>query len=202
MANNKKRFYETSKRLLDVCLSLLFCIVLSPVLLLLLIITAIDSKGKPLFFQKRLGKNEKPFTIIKFRTMKTDTPSIAAEYLSEEKSDQYTTKWGKLLRKSSLDELPQLFVIFSGSMSFIGPRPGLARDGEPELVTERESYLPSPYSVKPGLSGYAQILLKRSHDIKERARLDSYYAAHKSLKLDSKLFLLSFLIIFGFNQGE
>lgn len=134
--------------------------------------------------------------------MKTDAPNIGAEYLSEERSDQYTTKWGKFLRKTSLDELPQLFNILGGSMSFIGPRPGLTKDGEPELVEERESYLPSAYSVKPGLSGYAQILLKRSHDIKERAKFDSYYAAHESLILDSKLFFLSFLVIFGFIQGK
>lgn len=200
--NNKKRFYEANKRIGDICLALLFCGLLSPTLIFLLIITAIDLKGKPLFFQKRLGRNERPFTIIKFRTMKTDAPNIGAEYLSEERSDQYTTKWGRFLRKTSLDELPQLFNILGGSMSFIGPRPGLTKDGEAELVAERESYIPSAYSAKPGLSGYAQILLKRSHDIKERARLDSYYVAHESFVLDTKLFFFSFLVIFGFFKGK
>ena len=105
--------------------------------------------------------------------MKITSPYLGAEYLTEEESQKLTTNWGSFLRKTSLDELPQLFNILIGEMSFIGPRPGLTKEGEPELVLERDSYLPSAYTMKPGLSGYAQIVLKKGHNIKERARLDS-----------------------------
>jgi O-antigen biosynthesis protein WbqP len=129
--------------------------------------------------------------------MKITSPYLGAENLTEEESQKLTTNWGSFLRKTSLDELPQLFNILIGEMSFIGPRPGLTKEGEPELVLERDSYLPSAYTMKPGLSGYAQIVLKKGHNIKERARLDSYYVKHASILLDLKIFLDSVLFFFG-----
>jgi lipopolysaccharide/colanic/teichoic acid biosynthesis glycosyltransferase len=87
-------------------------------------------------------------------------------------------------------------------MSFIGPRPGLTKEGEPELYEARSSFIPSAYAVKPGLSGYSQIMLKRSSDVNERARFDSYYVKHISMWFDIKIFVLSFMSLFGYNAGK
>lgn len=195
MKSIKKDCYFILKRGSDFLLSILLIVLLSPTLFVLLLITAIDSDGSPMFRQKRLGKDQKVFVIIKFRSMKRTSPNKGAEYLTEEESQKYTTHWGRFIRKTSLDELPQLFNIFAGSMSFIGPRPGLAEDGEPELVKYRLSYLPSAYDMRPGLSGYSRVMLKRDHNVKERARFDSFYVQHASIRMDTQLFLKSFLVI-------
>jgi lipopolysaccharide/colanic/teichoic acid biosynthesis glycosyltransferase len=195
MKSIKKDCYFILKRETDFLLSLFLILVLSPTLLVLLLITIIDSNGSPIFRQKRLGKNQKVFVIIKFRSMKRSSPNKGSEYLTEEESQKFTTRWGRFIRKTSLDELPQLFNIFTGSMSFIGPRPGLTEDGEPELVKYRLSYLPSAYDVKPGLSGYSQVMLKRDHNVKERARYDSFYVQHASVTMDMMTFVKSFTVI-------
>ena len=192
----KKTLYFGAKRTNDFLLSMISILVLFPLLFFLFLVTSIDSRGSPILCQKRIGKEQKIFTILKFRSMKRISPTKGAECLTEEESQRYTTKWGKFLRKTSLDELPQLFNILFGSMSFIGPRPGLTEEGEPELVQYRRSYIPSAYDVKPGLSGYSQVMLKRDHNVKGRARLDSYYVKHMSLKLDFVLFFKTFAVVF------
>jgi O-antigen biosynthesis protein WbqP len=202
MLSREQKNYVNIKRIIDIIFSFTFIIVLSPFLLILLILSAIDSKGKPIFIQKRIGKNQVEFNILKFRSMKENTPNKGAEYLTEEESQSLTTRWGRFMRKTSLDELPQLFNILKGDMSFIGPRPGLTKEGEEELIQYRSSYLPSAYEVKPGLSGYSQIMLKRNHDVRERAKWDSFYVKHLSFFLDQKLFFISVFAVFGINRGK
>lgn len=134
--------------------------------------------------------------------MELDTPYAGTEKMSADETARYTTKWGKILRKCSFDELPQLFNILKGDMSFIGPRPGLTDEGEPRLHQLRQSYIPSAYKVRPGLSGYSQIKLKRGTDICARAQYDSYYAQHLSFRMDFKLFFLSLLAPFGYASNK
>jgi Sugar transferases involved in lipopolysaccharide synthesis len=190
------------KRVIDVLGSLFGIIVLSPLLIMVTIITGCVSKGSPIFKQPRAGYQSKTFTIFKFRSMKTNAPYVGAEGLTPEQQRNLVTPWGRFIRKTSIDELPQLFNILRGDMSFIGPRPGLTKEGEPELFEARWSYVPSAYDVKPGLSGYSQIMLKRSSDVNLRARYDSYYVQNLTFWLDAKIFVLSFLTLFGYNRGR
>jgi O-antigen biosynthesis protein WbqP len=140
--------------------------------------------------------------MIKFRSMRQDAKQIAPEHMSIEEQQSMVTPWGKFIRKTSIDEIPQLFNILTGSMSFIGPRPSQTEKYEGDLVAMRESYVPSAYEVKPGMSGYAQIHMKREHNIVEKARLDSYYVQKMSLWFDAKIFLYSFLFAVGFVKGR
>lgn len=198
MLANHQKHYLIFKRFLDVIVSLLSLLVLFPFLFLVGLITKLTSKGPVFYLQKRLGIHEKEFEIIKFRSMKQESPYKGAEYLSEEESDQLVTKWGWFLRKTAFDELPQLLNILKGDMSFIGPRPGLTEKGESELIRYRKSYLPTAYEVKPGLSGYSQVYLNRSHDVRLRAKYDSFYVKHICFSLDCHLFFLSILAQIGF----
>jgi O-antigen biosynthesis protein WbqP len=194
--------YLIFKRVIDVFGSFFGILLLSPILLLCWFFTKTTSKGPAVFKQARAGYQSKTFIIYKFRSMKVGTPNVGAEALTEEQQKKLATSWGRFIRKTSLDETPQLFNILKGDMSFIGPRPGLTKDGEPELFVARSSFIPSAYDVKPGLSGYAQIMLKRSPDVNERAKFDSYYVQHLSFWFDIKVFILSFLTLFGFNKGR
>lgn len=177
-------------------------ILLSPLMILVWIIT-LCTEGLPVLFrQKRLGKHEKPFKLLKFRSMKLNAPQIGAERIDEEKRAGMVTKWGSFMRKASLDELPQLFNILVGQMSFIGPRPGMPINIEPDLVKARRSYVPSAYTVKPGLSGCAQVYMHREPNVNEKAKWDSYYVQHVSLLLDAKLFFWTVLNLFGHEKGR
>lgn len=204
MNNLKKsqQIYLVLKRAIDVFGSFLGILVLSPLLLVCWFLTKVTSKGPAIFKQARAGYQAKTFTIFKFRSMKVGAPNVGAEALTKEQQKNLATPWGRFIRKTSLDEIPQLFNILRGDMSFIGPRPGLTKEGEPELFAARSSFIPSAYDVKPGLSGYAQIMLKRSPDVNERAKFDSYYVQHLSFWFDVKVFVLSFLTLFGFNKGR
>lgn len=202
MLSRKQKFYLFIKRLIDILGSSVGIVLLSPFLTICAIITKLTSRGPVLFKQDRLGKNESVFRVFKFRSMKVNAPQCGAEHLTPDQQKALTTKWGEFMRKTSIDEMPQLFNIFLGQMSFIGPRPGLAKEKEPELTAARESYLPTAYAVKPGLSGYSQIFLKRSFDVDSRAKYDSFYVKHVSLWLDIKLFIYSFLVLFGFTKGQ
>jgi O-antigen biosynthesis protein WbqP len=144
--------YLKIKRLIDIVLSLLGLIILSPVFLILIVAIKLDSKGPVLFKQKRVGIHKSHFNILKFRTMRIDTPKDTPTHLLEN-PDQWITKLGKFLRKTSLDELPQIWNIFVGQMSIIGPRPALWN--QYDLIAERDKY--GANDVPVGLTGWAQI---------------------------------------------
>lgn len=160
------------KRLFDFVLSFLGIIILSLPMLILAIAIKCDSKGPVFFKQNRIGKNKKIFMILKFRTMRTDTPHDAPTHeLSDPK--KWITKVGGFLRKTSLDEIPQIFNIFVGQMSIIGPRPALWN--QDDLVAERDKY--GANDVKPGLTGWAQINGRDELEIPVKAKLDGEYVA-------------------------
>lgn len=158
------------KRIIDVIFSLLAILLLSLPMLLISILIKVDSKGPVFFTQKRIGKNKKIFKILKFRTMRIDTPHDAPTHqLSDPK--KWITKVGKFLRKTSLDELPQIFNIFAGQMSIIGPRPALWN--QDDLVAERDKY--GANDCRPGLTGWAQINGRDELEIPVKAKLDGEY---------------------------
>jgi O-antigen biosynthesis protein WbqP len=179
------------KRIIDFLLSLIGIIVLSPVLLLLCLAIKIDSKGPIIFKQKRVGKNKTHFNIYKFRTMKIDTPKEMPTHLLED-PDFYITKVGKFLRKTSLDELPQLFNIIKGDMAVIGPRPALWN--QYDLIEERDKY--GANDIRPGLTGLAQISGRDELEIPIKAKLDGKYTDNISLILDIKYFFGTIASVF------
>ena len=171
------------KRLLDIILSGCAIVILSPLLLIIAIAIKIDDPGPVLFRQKRVGIHKTHFFIMKFRTMKMDTPKDTPTHLLEN-PEQYITKVGKFLRKSSLDELPQIFQIFTGKMSIIGPRPALWNQFD--LIAERDKY--GANDVRPGLTGWAQINGRDELPIEVKARLDGEYVERLSFLFDCKCF--------------
>ena len=171
------------KRVLDLVLSLCGIIVLSPLLIILSIWIKCDSKGPVFFKQKRVGKNKTYFNIYKFRTMYTDTPHDMPTHLLND-PDAFITKAGKFLRRTSLDELPQLFNIFLGQMAVIGPRPALWN--QDDLIALRDEYHAN--DVRPGLTGWAQIHGRDELEIETKAKLDGYYVKYLSFLLDVKCF--------------
>ena len=172
------------KRGLDVILSFGGLVVLSPVFLILAVAIYIDDPGPILFTQKRTGKNKQYFKLHKFRSMKMSTPHDKPTHMLEN-PEQYITKVGKFLRAHSLDELPQIWDIFIGNMSVIGPRPGLWN--QDLLTAERDKY--GANDVRPGLTGWAQINGRDELEIPEKAKLDGEYCEKLSLGMDSKCFL-------------
>lgn len=176
--------YLKIKRIIDITLSLIGIIILSPVFLILIIAIKLDSKGSVLFKQKRIGIRKTHFNILKFRTMRIDTPKDTPTHLLEN-PEQYITKMGKFLRKTSLDELPQIWNIFIGQMSIIGPRPALWN--QYDLIEERDKY--GANDIRPGLTGWAQINGRDELPIEVKAKLDGEYAQRMSLRLDVKCFL-------------
>lgn len=175
--------YMKIKRVIDLILSFFGLILLSPIYLILILAIKIDSKGPVLFKQKRLGINKTHFYILKFRTMRVDTPKDTPTHLLEN-PDQYITKMGKFLRKTSLDELPQIWNIFVGQMSIIGPRPALWN--QYDLITERDKY--GANDVLPGLTGWAQINGRDELPIEVKAKLDGEYVKKIGFKMDMKCF--------------
>ena len=175
-----KKFF---KRLIDIFLSFFGIVFLSLPMLIIAIAIKVDSKGPVFFKQKRVGIHKKHFNILKFRTMRTDTPHDAPTHeLSDPK--RWITKVGGFLRKTSLDELPQLFNIFGGSMSVIGPRPALWNQFD--LIEERDKY--GANDVKPGLTGWAQINGRDELEIPLKAKLDGEYVEKMSFGFDCKCF--------------
>jgi O-antigen biosynthesis protein WbqP len=175
--------YRTLKRAIDIVFSSLGMILLSPVFLILAIAIKLDSKGPVLFKQKRIGNRKKPFHILKFRTMRDDTPKDIPTHLMED-PDQWITKVGKFLRKTSLDELPQLVNILKGEMSIVGPRPALWN--QDDLIKERDKY--GANEVPVGLTGWAQINGRDELSIEDKARLDGAYAARICFRMDARCF--------------
>ncbi|WP_394238275.1 sugar transferase [Niallia oryzisoli] len=175
--------YMKVKRLIDIILSLIGLIVLSPIFLILIIAIKIDSRGPVLFKQNRVGINKTHFNILKFRTMRIDTPKDTPTHLLSN-PEQYITKMGKFLRKTSLDELPQIWNIFVGQMSIIGPRPALWN--QYDLIAERDKY--GANDVPPGLTGWAQINGRDELPIEIKAKLDGEYVEKISILMDIKCF--------------
>ena len=178
------------KRLLAVVLSLCGMLCLSWLFLILAIAIKLDSPGPVFFKQKRVGRGKRHFYILKFRTMRIDTPHDMPTHLLHD-PDQYITRMGHFLRKTSLDELPQLWNIFVGQMSVVGPRPALWN--QYDLLAERDKY--GANDVRPGLTGWAQINgLRGDTDIAERIRYDIWYIENWTVALDIKII---FRTVFG-----
>ena len=171
------------KRLLDILLSLCGIIVLLPVYLLIALAIKIDDPGPVLFRQKRVGIHKTHFQILKFRTMKVDTPRDTPTHLLAD-PEKYLTRVGRILRKTSLDELPQIFQIFTGDMSIIGPRPALWN--QDDLIAERDKY--GANDVRPGLTGWAQINGRDELPIEVKAKLDGDYVKHITFAFDCRCF--------------
>lgn len=175
--------YRHVKRAIDVGASALGLVVLSPVMLAAAVAVKLDSPGPVLFCQKRLGLHGEEFTMYKFRSMRTDTPKDMPTHLLKD-PDAFITRTGRFLRKTSLDELPQLFNILAGDMSIIGPRPALWNQFD--LIEERDKY--GANDIRPGLTGWAQINGRDELEIAEKARLDGEYVEKMSFAFDAKCF--------------
>lgn len=175
--------YMRIKRLIDIVISFVGIVVLLPLFLVLIVAIKIDSRGSVLFKQKRIGIKKSHFTILKFRTMRMDTPKEMPTHLLEN-PEQYITKMGKLFRKTSLDELPQLCNVLVGEMSIIGPRPALWN--QYELIEERDRY--GANDVRPGLTGWAQINGRDELAIEVKAKLDGEYIDKMSFWMDVNCF--------------
>ena len=182
--------YKPIKRIIDLFLSITGLVVLSPVLVLLAIAIKLDSSGPVLFKQKRVGINKTHFNIYKFRTMRTDTPKDTPTHLLAD-PDKYITKAGRLLRKASLDELPQIINILLGQMAIIGPRPALWN--QYDLIEERDKY--GANDIRPGLTGWAQINGRDELPIEVKAKYDGEYVRRMSFLFDLKCLVGTILVV-------
>ena len=179
------------KRFFDFCLSFLALVLLSPIALMICIWIKCDSPGPVFFKQKRVGRARNLFDIYKFRSMLETTPSDCPTHLLKD-PQKYITRSGRFLRKTSLDELPQLINILLGHMSFIGPRPALYN--QDDLIAEREKY--GVHKYRPGLSGWAQVNGRDELPIIEKVAFDKYYVDHCSLLFDIKILLKTITCVF------
>lgn len=189
--STRQKIYLPFKRVFDIFLSLLAIIVFSPLYILIAIIIKCSSKGPVFFKQERIGKNKKHFKILKFRTMRIDTPKDVPTHMLEN-PEQYITGIGKFLRKTSLDEIPQAFNILAGQMSIIGPRPALYN--QDDLVGERDKYHAN--EIRPGLSGWAQCNGRDTLPIPEKAKLDGEYASRFNVWFDIGIIFRTFFKMF------
>lgn len=188
--------YSKFKRFMDIIFSIFLLIIISPILILILILTFFDLKSSPIFYQKRAGLHGKEFSVIKIKTMQ-NLKDGNGQLLPD---DKRITKVGHLIRKYSLDEIPQLINVLKGDMSFLGPRPFLYE--YMDVYTENEK---KRHNVRPGISGWAQVNGRNTISWKEKFKLDIYYVENISLYLDLKILLLTFYKIFkvkDINQGE
>ncbi len=187
----RQRIYLPFKRFFDILLSFLAITVFSLLYIVIAIIIKCSSKGPIFFKQKRIGKYKKEFRILKFRTMRIDTPKDVPTHLLEN-PEQYITGIGKFLRKTSLDEIPQAFNIFIGQMSVVGPRPALWNQFD--LIEERDKYHAN--DVRPGLSGWAQCNGRDTLPIPEKAKLDGEYIKRFNIWLDIRIIFKTFFQAF------
>ncbi len=187
--------YKSIKRGMDFIMALCGLIILSPLFLVLVAAIKLDSPGPILFRQKRVGIHKSHFMILKFRTMRTDTPKDMPTHLLKN-PEQYITKVGRFLRKTSLDELPQIVNILNGDMSVVGPRPALWN--QYDLIAERDKY--SANDVRPGLTGWAQINGRDELEIPVKAKFDGKYVdainQGKGFQMDCRCFFGTFLSVF------
>ena len=179
-----KRF---GKRAIDLLLSGLGLVLLSPLFLIITVAIKIEDPGPVFFCQKRVGIHKTYFNIVKFRSMRQDTPHDMPTHLLNN-PEKWITKTGRFLRKTSLDELPQIAQIFTGKMSIIGPRPALWN--QYDLIAERDKY--GANDITPGLTGWAQVNGRDELEIEEKARLDGEYARNISFAMDAKIFFMTF----------
>ncbi|PGY13303.1 sugar transferase [Bacillus cereus] len=183
-------YQKCIKRMLAFTLALLGAILLSPVFMVLAVCIKLDSRGPIFFKQRRIGKGEADFYILKFRTMKIDTPKDMPTHLLED-PESYITNIGKFLRKTSLDELPQIINIIKGEMNIIGPRPALWN--QYDLIEEREKY--GANNIVPGLTGWAQINGRDELPIEVKASLDGEYINRTSFIFDTQIFFKTILSV-------
>ncbi len=178
------KMYVAVKKIIDRFLAFIGLIVLSPLFLILIIAIKLDSPGSIFFRQKRVGIHKTHFEILKFRTMRTDTPKDMPTHMLKN-PDQYITKVGRFLRKTSLDELPQIINILKGDMAIVGPRPALWN--QYDLIEERDKY--GANDILPGLTGWAQINGRDELEIPVKAKLDGDYVAKMSFGMDLRCIL-------------
>ena len=200
------RAYLIVKRLFDAICSLLAIIILSPVLLVVAIIVKVTSPGPVIYRQHRVGMHGRDIYLYKFRSMVENADRLIDSFTPEQKKEYYenfklehdprVTGIGRFLRKSSIDELPQLLNIFKGEMSFVGPRP-IVEEELANYGTDRDLFL----SVKPGLTGYWATHGRSNTSYEERMRLELYYVEHASLWLDIRIFILTFVTVFTSGGG-
>ena len=196
--STRQKIYLPFKRFFDILLSLLTIIVFSPLYIILAILVKCTSKGPIFFKQERIGKYKKRFKILKFRTMRVDTPKDVPTHLLEN-PEKYITGIGRFLRKTSLDEIPQVFNIFVGHMSIVGPRPALYN--QDDLVSERDKYHAN--DIIPGLSGWAQCNGRDTNSIERKAELDGEYVKRFNIWLDIRIvFRTFFQALFGKDEVE
>ncbi|WP_339219906.1 sugar transferase [Paenibacillus sp. FSL H8-0332] len=192
--------YIIVKQTLDFILALIGMLLLWPFFLIIAVVIKSTSKGPVLFRQKRLGRNKKEFYILKFRTMRTDTPSDMPTHLLQD-PDFFITKVGKFLRKTSLDELPQIINILKGDMSIVGPRPALWN--QYDLIAERDKY--GANEIKPGLTGWAQVNGRDELEIQFKASLDGDYCSKMNFWFDIKVFTKTLFMVIkseGVREGK
>lgn len=182
--------YQHVKRGIDFVLALVGLVILSPLFLLLILAIKADSKGPVLFRQKRVGIHKTYFNILKFRTMRVDTPKDVPTHLMKDPG-QYITKVGKFLRKTSLDELPQIINILKGDMAVVGPRPALWN--QYDLIEERDKY--GANDIRPGLTGWAQINGRDELEIPVKAKLDGEYVKRMGFAMDVRCFFATFFSV-------
>ena len=171
--------YSPFKRVLDIIVSLVAIFFLSPIMATVAIVVALDTKGSPIFVQERMGRYSVPFRIYKFRSMSAHAPANVATHKLEN-ADQYISRVGHFIRKTSLDELPQLINVLKGDMSFVGPRPVVL--SERDLIRMRHRN--GADRVRPGITGLAQVSGRDTVTVREKARYDAQYAKSYSLKAD------------------
>lgn len=198
----KKNFvYISVKRITDIIVSLLGLIILSPLLILVSILIKIDSKGPIFFSQERVGINGKKFSMYKFRSMVVNAEEIKEKLKAQNemsgpmfkmKNDPRITRIGKFIRKTSIDELPQLVNVLKGEMSLVGPRPSL-----PKEVVQFEPWMMERLTVKPGLTCYWQVMGRNSIGFEDWMKLDVKYVRERSLIIDFKLIFKTFFVLFG-----
>lgn len=199
--NKKTRLYLVSKRITDIVLAMMGLIILSPVLLIVAIAIKIDSKGPIIFRQDRIGKNEKKFGMYKFRSMITNAEELKSELENKNemagpmfkiKDDPRITRVGKFIRKTSIDELPQLVNVIKGEMSLVGPRPSL-----PKEVEQFEPWMKERLLVQPGITCFWQVLGRNNIPFEEWMKLDIKYVKEMNYWLDIKLIFKTFFVLFG-----
>jgi O-antigen biosynthesis protein WbqP len=169
------------RRLFDVIVSLILLVLLSPIFLILAIIIKLDSRGPVFFTQMRIGRENRLFKFYKFRTMTVGAPNVATEEFKDSKN--YITSFGRILRKTSMDELPQLLNIFKGDMAFIGPRPALYNQYELKQLRTKKGV----HKLLPGLTGWAQVNGRDMLNDEMKTSYDRYYLEHRSLGFDVKI---------------